>query len=88
MSDQDGETPWWAGRAAYWKLTLAATAIPFAILPTVAYALRVYASHRVARGRVRADEVIMGFAVVFMWAETASVLLSESRGLLQQRPLG
>lgn len=67
--------PWWAGRARYWKTTLSAASLTFAILATTVYLLRVYAS-RVARRLVRPDDIFMGLAVVFMWAETAAVLLS------------
>ncbi len=68
--------PWWAGRARYWKTTLLATSLTFAILATIFYALRVYASRK-SRRIVRPDDIFMGLAVVFMWAETAAVLLSE-----------
>lgn len=76
MNGPGGSEPWWAGRARYWKTTLLATSLAFAILATIFYLLRVYAS-RLARRRVRPDDIFMGFAVAFMWAETASVLLSE-----------
>lgn len=69
--------PWWAGRARYWKTTLLATSLTFAILATIFYALRVYASSKSQR-IVRPDDIFMGLAVVLMWAETAAVLLSES----------
>lgn len=74
--DGDDQPLWWAGRARYWKLTLTSTALTFAILATLLFALRVYASKR-ARRHLRPHDVFMGLAVVFMWAETAAVLLSE-----------
>ncbi|KAJ4152868.1 hypothetical protein LMH87_009388 [Akanthomyces muscarius] len=72
--------PWWAGRARYWKTTLLATSLTFAILATIFYALRVYASRK-SRRIVRPDDIFMGLAVVFMWAETAAVLLKCYNGV-------
>ncbi|KAJ6789518.1 hypothetical protein PWT90_03099 [Aphanocladium album] len=74
------EEPWWAGRARYWKLTLSAASLTFAILATIFYLLRVYAS-RLSRRLVRPDDIFMGLAVVFMWAETAAVLLKCYNGV-------
>lgn len=67
--------PWWTDRAHYWKQTLAGVSLAFGILATFFYGLRIWAS-KIAKRRVRTDDIWMGFAVLFMWAETASVLLS------------
>jgi hypothetical protein len=72
MADQEPE---WAHFAEFWKNTLAGVSITFAILPTIMFCLRVYASHLVS-SRVRADDILMGVAVLLMWGNTASVLLS------------
>ena len=71
--------PWWIDRAYYWKQTLAGASLTFGVLATLFYGLRIWAS-KIAKRRVRADDVWMGFAVFFMWAETASVLLSAHLG--------
>ena len=61
--------------AEYWKDTLAGVSLTFAILPTIVFCMRVYASHMISH-RYRADDILMGCAVVLMWGNTASVLLS------------
>ena len=71
---EDEEKPW-AAYAEYWKNTLAAVSLTFAIIPTIVYGLRVYSSHMVSK-RVRPDDILMGAAVIFMWGNTASVCLS------------
>lgn len=65
----------WAHYAEFWKNTLAGVSLTFAIIPTIVYGLRVYAS-RMVSNKVRADDILMGVAVVLMWGNTASVCLS------------
>ena len=60
---------------AYWKRTIVAVSLTFGILATIIYLLRVYATRRVSR-RVTLDEVIMGCAVLVMWAHETCVLIS------------
>lgn len=63
--------------AAYWRRVNTAVPLTFAILATIAYALRVYATLVIAR-RVRVEDFFMGCAVLLMIGNTASVLLSMS----------
>lgn len=65
----------WADSAEYWKNVLFGVSLTFGIIPTLAYALRVCASIKVSR-KVRADDIFMGFAVLFMWGTTAAVCMS------------
>lgn len=61
--------------AAYWRRVNTAVPLTFAILATIAYLLRVYATVVIAR-RVRVEDFFMGFAVLLMFGNTAAVLLS------------
>jgi hypothetical protein len=63
--------------AAYWRRVNTAVPLTFATLATIAYLLRVYATVVIAR-RVRIEDFFMGFAVILMIGDTASVVLSAS----------
>lgn len=80
------ERPEWADYADYWKNTLAGVSLTFAILPTIMFGLRVYASRMVSR-KVRADDILMGVALILMWGNTASVLLSKCLSCLRSLDL-
>ena len=62
--------------AARWRQALAGVSLTFAILPSILYILRIAALRRVSR-KPRADDVLMGFAVVLLWGSTAAALMSE-----------
>ncbi|OAQ60318.1 hypothetical protein VFPPC_10736 [Pochonia chlamydosporia 170] len=66
--------------AAYWRRVNTAVPLTFAILATIAYALRVYATLVIAR-RVRVEDFFMGCAVLLMIGNTASVLLKAFNGI-------
>ena len=64
--------------AQHWKTVLTAVSLTFAILPTIVFCMRAYASHIVSH-KIRADDILMGCAVVLMWGNTAAVLMSKSK---------
>lgn len=70
------EEPAWAAEAEYWKNVLAGVSLTFAIIPTIAWCMRLYASHMVSN-KIRADDILMGCAVLLMWGDTAAVLMSK-----------
>ncbi|KND87613.1 hypothetical protein TOPH_07738 [Tolypocladium ophioglossoides CBS 100239] len=66
--------------SAYWKRVTIAVPLTFTILATIVYMLRVYATRKIS-SKVRAEDVLMGCAVVLMWGDTASILLKAFNGV-------
>lgn len=61
--------------AAHWRVVLSSVSLIFAIIATIAFALRAYAS-RLVSSKLRIEDVLMGIAVILMWADTAAALMS------------